>query len=85
MAASAACTIRKVPLRLMPCVWSQSASVMSASWHFSSWTQMKSASWLASQLNDKLVVDGRNLYSPAALASAGLRYVGVGRRSPQPA
>ncbi|NGO90753.1 MAG: nucleotide sugar dehydrogenase [Halomonas sp.] len=40
--------------------------------------------WLASQLNDKLVVDGRNLYSPAALASAGLRYVGVGRRSPQP-
>ncbi|WP_081138293.1 UDP-glucose dehydrogenase family protein [Halomonas sp. BC2] len=41
--------------------------------------------WLASQLNDKLVVDGRNLYSPAALASAGLRYVGVGRRSPQPA
>lgn len=41
--------------------------------------------WLASQLNDKLVVDGRNLYSPAALASAGLRYVGVGRRSAQPA
>lgn len=41
--------------------------------------------WLASQLNDKLVIDGRNLYSPSALASAGLRYVGVGRRSPKPA
>ncbi len=37
--------------------------------------------WLASQLQDKLVVDGRNLYSPAALANAGLRYIGVGRRS----
>ena len=37
--------------------------------------------WLASQLQDKLVVDGRNLYSPAALANAGLRYIGVGRRN----
>lgn len=37
--------------------------------------------WLASQLQDKLVVDGRNLYSPPALASAGLRYVGVGRQA----
>ncbi|XQU07704.1 UDP-glucose/GDP-mannose dehydrogenase family protein [Halomonas sp. LY9] len=37
--------------------------------------------WLAGQLQDKLVVDGRNLYSPTALANAGLRYIGVGRRS----
>ncbi|WP_249979301.1 UDP-glucose dehydrogenase family protein [Vreelandella olivaria] len=37
--------------------------------------------WLAEQLNDKLVVDGRNLYAPHAVANAGLRYIGVGRGS----
>ena len=35
--------------------------------------------WLASQLNDKLVVDGRNLFTPSAAEAAGLRYLGVGR------
>jgi UDPglucose 6-dehydrogenase len=37
--------------------------------------------WLASQLNNKLVVDGRNLYAPSALSEAGVCYVGVGRKS----
>lgn len=37
--------------------------------------------WLASQLSEKLVVDGRNLYNPSALSNAGLRYIGVGRSS----
>lgn len=37
--------------------------------------------WLAEQLANKLVVDGRNLYPPQALHTAGLRYVAVGRRS----
>lgn len=45
------------------------------------WKMFRSVdfTWLASQLTDKLVVDGRNLYNPAALKRAGLRYVGVGR------
>jgi UDPglucose 6-dehydrogenase len=37
--------------------------------------------WLASQLNNKLIVDGRNLYAPSALSEAGVCYVGVGRKS----
>ncbi|WFE72456.1 UDP-glucose/GDP-mannose dehydrogenase family protein [Halomonas sp. M1] len=37
--------------------------------------------WLASQLSEKLVVDGRNLYNPSALNDAGVRYIGVGRSS----
>ncbi|MCO7247886.1 UDP-glucose/GDP-mannose dehydrogenase family protein [Halomonas sp. Mc5H-6] len=35
--------------------------------------------WLAGQLNDKLVVDGRNLFTPSAAQEAGLTYLGVGR------
>ncbi|MCW4150583.1 UDP-glucose/GDP-mannose dehydrogenase family protein [Halomonas sp. 18H] len=35
--------------------------------------------WLASQLNDKVVVDGRNLFTPSAAQAAGLTYLGVGR------
>ncbi|PRY66344.1 UDPglucose 6-dehydrogenase [Vreelandella songnenensis] len=45
------------------------------------WKMFRSVdfNWLAGQLTDKLVVDGRNLYRPEALSNAGLRYVGVGR------
>lgn len=37
--------------------------------------------WLAEQLTNKLVVDGRNLYAPSALREAGLNYLAVGRKS----
>ncbi|SFA92258.1 UDP-glucose dehydrogenase family protein [Azotobacter beijerinckii] len=33
---------------------------------------------LAHQLRDRLIVDGRNLYSPQQAAAAGLRYLGIG-------
>ncbi|WP_394427434.1 UDP-glucose dehydrogenase family protein [Vreelandella stevensii] len=36
--------------------------------------------WLFDQLVNKLVVDGRNLYSPKELKEAGLRYIAVGRK-----
>ena len=35
--------------------------------------------WLRSQLRAAVVVDGRNLYDPAAAAAAGLQYWAVGR------
>ena len=34
--------------------------------------------WLADQLRAKVVVDGRNLYNPQQVASAGLHYRGIG-------
>lgn len=37
--------------------------------------------WLAAELNDRLVIDGRNLYQLDSAAEAGLRYIGVGRQS----
>jgi len=37
--------------------------------------------WLADQLNDRVVIDGRNLFTPAAAREAGLTYRGVGRHS----
>ena len=36
--------------------------------------------WLAGQLNDRVIVDGRNLFAPEAVREAGLTYLGVGRR-----
>ncbi len=36
---------------------------------------------LASLLGAKLVLDGRNIYDPAFVASCGLRYRGIGRRA----
>jgi len=40
---------------------------------------------LATQLKDKVLFDGRNLYDPALVARKGLRYYGIGRgaRSPE--
>jgi UDPglucose 6-dehydrogenase len=37
--------------------------------------------WLASELREKLVIDGRNLYGVEGLTAAGLRYVGIGRNN----
>ncbi|HLV17452.1 MAG TPA: UDP-glucose/GDP-mannose dehydrogenase family protein [Pseudomonas sp.] len=34
--------------------------------------------WLASQLRARLIIDGRNLYTPAQVAAAGLHYRGIG-------
>ncbi|WP_404377753.1 nucleotide sugar dehydrogenase [Vreelandella aquamarina] len=36
---------------------------------------------LAAQLSGKLVLDGRNIYDPAFVASCGLHYRGIGRRA----
>ena len=33
---------------------------------------------LAHKLRDRLIVDGRNLYSPQQMAAAGLHYLGIG-------
>ena len=35
--------------------------------------------WLANELSEKLVIDGRNLYDLESATAAGLHYVGVGR------
>lgn len=47
------------------------------------WKEFRSVdfAWLAGQLAEKIVIDGRNLYPPTAVEEAGLRYIGVGRRS----
>lgn len=47
------------------------------------WKEFRSVdfAWLAGQLAEKVVIDGRNLYPPTAVEEAGLRYIGVGRRS----
>lgn len=37
--------------------------------------------WLAGELGEKLVIDGRNLYEVEDMTAAGLRYVGVGRNN----
>lgn len=37
--------------------------------------------WLVDPLAEKVVIDGRNLYTPSAVEEAGLRYVGGGRKS----
>jgi UDPglucose 6-dehydrogenase len=36
------------------------------------------AEWIASALNDKIVVDGRNLYDRHIMAKAGIRYYSIG-------
>jgi len=45
------------------------------------WQQFRAVDflWLASQLRQPVIVDGRNLYDPAELKRAGLRYYAVGR------
>jgi UDPglucose 6-dehydrogenase len=47
------------------------------------WKEFRSVdfTWLADQLAEKVVIDGRNLYTPRAVEEAGLRYIGVGRKS----
>lgn len=47
------------------------------------WKEFRSVdfTWLADQLAEKVVIDGRNLYTPSAVEEAGLRYIGVGRKS----
>jgi UDPglucose 6-dehydrogenase len=35
--------------------------------------------WLRQQLKHAIVIDGRNLYEPKALADAGLSYSSIGR------
>ena len=47
------------------------------------WKEFRSVDfdWLADQLAGKVVIDGRNLYTPSAVEEAGLRYIGVGRKS----
>ncbi|WP_339882517.1 UDP-glucose/GDP-mannose dehydrogenase family protein [Vreelandella maris] len=47
------------------------------------WKEFRSVdfTWLAEQLADNVVIDGRNLYTPDAVEEAGLRYIGVGRKS----
>lgn len=47
------------------------------------WKEFRSVDvdWLASQLTGKVVIDGRNLYTSSAVEEAGLRYIGVGRKS----
>jgi len=47
------------------------------------WKEFRSVDfdWLADQLAEKVVIDGRNLYTPSAVKEAGLRYIGVGRKS----
>jgi UDPglucose 6-dehydrogenase len=47
------------------------------------WKEFRSVdfTWLADQLAEKVVIDGRNLYTPDAVEEAGLRYIGVGRKS----
>ena len=45
------------------------------------WKEFRSVdfTWLANELSEKLVIDGRNLYDLESATAAGLRYVGVGR------
>ncbi len=45
------------------------------------WLEFRSPDFaaLAARLRARVLVDGRNLYDPRAVAAAGLRYVGIGR------
>jgi len=45
------------------------------------WTQFKAPDFeaLASQLNNKLIFDGRNLYLPSQLKKLGFSYFAIGR------
>lgn len=45
------------------------------------WKEFRSVdfNWLANELYERLVVDGRNLYDLDSATNAGLRYIGVGR------
>lgn len=47
------------------------------------WSNFKSPDFelLASQLADKLIIDGRNIYDPASAQAHGLTYRGIGRRN----
>lgn len=45
------------------------------------WKQFRSPdfAWLASQLRDRVVFDGRNVFEPDVVEQAGLAYYGIGR------
>jgi UDPglucose 6-dehydrogenase len=45
------------------------------------WNEFRALSpaWLKAQMRGRLVLDLRNIFEPAAMASAGLQYIGVGR------
>ena len=45
------------------------------------WLEFRSPdfAWLASTLKAKALFDGRNLYDPATVRAAGLKYSGIGR------
>ena len=45
------------------------------------WLEFRSPDfdWLAAALKSRAVFDGRNLYDPAQVKAAGLRYFGIGR------
>ena len=45
------------------------------------WLEFRSPDfdWLAGALKSRAVFDGRNLYDPAQVRAAGLRYFGIGR------
>lgn len=45
------------------------------------WKQFRSPDfgWLAGELRDKVVFDGRNMYEPGIVEQAGLAYYGIGR------
>ncbi|HXY05128.1 MAG TPA: UDP-glucose/GDP-mannose dehydrogenase family protein [Burkholderiaceae bacterium] len=51
------------------------------------WLEFRSPDFrfLASQLRERVLVDGRNLYDPRAVRAAGLRYEGIGRGARGPA
>ena len=47
------------------------------------WKQFRQPdlSRLATELREKVIFDGRNLYDPAVVAKHGMHYIGIGRRS----
>jgi UDPglucose 6-dehydrogenase len=47
------------------------------------WKQFRQPNFqqLASELKDKVIFDGRNIYDPAVVAKHGMDYIGIGRRS----
>ena len=47
------------------------------------WKQFRQPdlSRLATELREKVIFDGRNLYDPAVVAKHGMDYIGIGRRS----
>ena len=50
---------------------------------FTEWLEFRSPNFedLARKLKAKAIFDGRNLYDPATVRTAGLQYFGIGRGS----